>query len=144
MNNSETPSRRQLFLLLDRIIGEERSFKRHTRDAATLDQLPGETTSTKKDASLSDELEHFRLAQEEMFRVHRKFIDEHELIIQRCLAISRQTRAGLLNDNEMALEVERLQAELARIKNEHGLVEKECQEIFKRRSRRSENSGRRS
>jgi hypothetical protein len=135
MNSSQTPNRRRLFKLLDGIIGEERTFKRHTRDLAARKDNPGETDH-RDGAILDDELERLRLAHEEIFDTHRRFINEHELLVQRCLTISRQTRAGLLNENEMALEVERLQRELARIKKEHSLVEQESRKILRRRGSR--------
>lgn len=141
MNKSKTPNRRRLFKLLDGIIVEERSFKRHTRDFANQKHLNRDAEKIKKGDGLNHELDSLRLAHEEIFELHRKFINEHELLVQRCLAISRQTRAGMLNENEMALEVERLQKELSRIKKEHSLVEKECQKVFGHRNDHKQTTG---
>lgn len=135
MTKSNAPSRQRLFQLLDKIVGEERSFKRRSRDISAQNQPLSGNGSSDQNPPAGDELERLRLAHEEMFKIHSKFINDHELLIQRCLTISRQTRAGLLNENEIALEVERLQTELRRIKKEHSLVEKEYQQLLQPQSR---------
>ncbi|UCE24750.1 MAG: hypothetical protein JSU74_01495 [Candidatus Zixiibacteriota bacterium] len=131
MIHSDTPGRRRLFRLLDRIIVEERDFKRNSQLTQKLHpRQAGAETITFSTKNIAGELEHVRLAHEAMLKIHRRFINDHELIIQRCMAISRQTRAGLLSEDEMAMEVERLQRELRRMKREHSQVEKECRRLL--------------
>ena len=131
MIQPDAPGRKRLFRLLDNIIGEEQSFKTTTRNGITHnDHEIGDVQAAVESEGMADELERIRLTHEAMFEVHRKFINEHELIIQRCLTISRQVRAGLLNETEMEMEAERLQSELSRIREEHSIVQKECQKTL--------------
>ena len=128
MERSNTPAGKRLFNLLDSIIGEEQSFKRGSRDmAATSD------TDQRSDAGgvgMKNDLDRIRRAHDALFEIHRRFVSEHELVIQRCFTISRQARAGLLSDDEMTMEIDRLQRELKRIRKEHEQVEKECREFI--------------
>ena len=135
MIQPDTPERRRLFKLLDKIIGEERSFKISVQD----DHQFGNLQAAIESEGMADELERIRLTHEAILEVHRKFLSDHELMIERCLAISRQVRAGLLNESEMTMEAERLQGELKRIKQEHSLVQQEYQKILAAQSQSLKN-----
>lgn len=128
MNQFNTPAGKRLFSLLDSIIGEEQSFKRGPHSLA---KTPEKKQRPDADGGGdSDSLERIRHAHDALFEIHRRFVNEHELVIQRCFTISRQARSGLLSEDEMALEIERLQQELRRIKQEHDQVEAECREFI--------------
>jgi len=128
VNQFNTPAGKRLFNLLDTIIGEEQNFKRGSRDLAAKSEAG--QRSNAGGVGVSDDLERIRRAHDALFEIHRRFVGEHELVIQRCFTISRQARAGLLSENEIAMEIERLQQELKRIKQEHEQVEKECREFM--------------
>lgn len=128
VNQFNTPAGKRLFNLLDTIIGEEQNFKRGSRDAATASEKRQQ--SKVGDTSVHENLERIRRAHDALFEIHRRFVGEHELVIQRCFTISRQARAGLLSEDEMAMEIERLQRDLNRIKQEHEQVERECREFM--------------
>ena len=121
--------------MLDKIIGEERRFKTSVQD----DHQFGNLQAAVESEGMADELERIRLIHEAIFDIHRKFLSDHEMVIQRCLAISRQARAGLLSETETAMEVERLQSELTRIKNEHNYVRQECQRVLAAQSQSFKN-----
>lgn len=128
MTEPNAQSKKRLFSLLDKIIGEEQSFKRTSCDLTATSG--GQHAQPVDSFAGQEELEQIRRAHKALFEVHRRFVNDHELIIQRCLVISRQARAGLLNETEIDLEVERLQHELKRIKAEHRQVEQECNEFL--------------
>ncbi len=128
MNQFNTSAGKRLFNLLDIIIGEEQNFKRGSRDLAATSEASQRSNSD--GVGVPDDLERIRRAHNALFDIHRRFVGEHELVIQRCFTISRQARSGLLSEDEMAMEIERLQQELKRIKREHEQVEKECREFM--------------
>lgn len=128
MNQFNTPASKRLFSLLDSIIGEEQTFKRGSRDLANASEKGHRPDA--ESVGVSKNLERIRRAHDALFDIHRRFVSEHELVIERCFTISRQARAGLLSEDEMAMEIERLQGDLRRIKREHEQVEKECREFI--------------
>lgn len=129
VGHSDTPIKRRLFNLLESIIGEERGFQQNSPDFS--DAAGGGFNSSKETVSVRDDLDLIHQAHDALCELHRKFIGEHELVIQRCFYISRQARAGLLSETEMDMEIERLRHELERIKKEHELVESECHEFLR-------------
>ena len=99
---SETPGSRRLFDLLNGIIGEEQNFKADSPDSSIqYEPLNISQSSASDETSVSGEFQRIRLTHEALFKIHRKFISEHELLIERCFVISRQARAGLLRGNRM-------------------------------------------
>jgi Mg2+ and Co2+ transporter CorA len=119
----------RLFKLLDKIIGEEQGFKANSRKLL----VPSENNNADQQRAAddcADRLDQFRQAHEAIFQVHRRFINDHELMIQRCFVISRQARAGLLTETEIAMELERLQDELRRLKAEHKQTEQESRKLL--------------
>ncbi len=142
MTKSDPSVGRRLFRLLNRIIGEERNFKRNSPSRQGRPQRHSRARSPASvEIGTAGELEHVRLAHDAMFKIHRKFISDHELIVQRCLAISRQARAGLLNKDEMAMEIERLQRELRRMRQQHTQVEREYRHLLKTQQQYFNNPG---
>lgn len=122
--------RKRLFDLLDTIICEEMSFQKNCLGKG----LENSNLRKRHDEIMENlgccQLERVQQVHQALSESHRKFRSEHELLIQRCMAVSRQARAGMLNNTEMALEVERLQKELMRVKQEHGQVEDDCRRIL--------------
>ncbi len=131
MTNYNTVNRRRLFKLLDKIVGEEQHFKRATGKMRSVDAFVQKQLRTiASEMTSEDDLSRIKNTHEALFNIHRKFINDHELILQRCFIISRQARAGLLNEEETALEIERLQVDLKRLKSEHSWAEKESLRII--------------
>ncbi|UCD65041.1 MAG: hypothetical protein JSW34_06310 [Candidatus Zixiibacteriota bacterium] len=125
-NPDKTFNHRQLYWLLDRIVAEEQSFKRNCSGVcaggACADR-PGSSPADRRDSGRKSGRD--KPTRRVLADRHREYLSEHELLLQRCFAVARQARAGLLSEREAAFEVARLRRDLRRLRGEHGVIERE-------------------
>lgn len=131
MTKQNTVNKRRLFRLLDRIVGEERNFKRRSAKMRSVDAyVQKQLHNIASELTSEDDLVRIKNTHEALFNIHRRFMNDHELILQRCFLISRQVRSGLLNEEETSMEIERLTGELKRLKSEHEWAHKQSLKIL--------------